>query len=120
MATAKRRGKTPMMRSITAERLGAALDANTRGSAQNQRIAQMFKCSADFAGDLRRGVGWTPQRIDQAIHHFGAAFVQMVFGDMMGPAKPYEPVPELVALQARMARLEARFGGDDGVVTPAA
>lgn len=120
MATGKRRSITPMMRSITAERLGAALDLNTRGPSQNKRIAQLLGCSADFAGDLKRGIGWTPHRIDQCIQHFGAVFVQMVFGEVMGPVRPYEPDPEIVALRHRMARLEARVGGDDEFVAPGA
>lgn len=113
------RKATKMVSAITT-RAGAFIEMAHPGAHKNKRIAQLFAISPDMAKLLRRGEGWTAERIGQAASHFGRDFVAFVFQDVMGPARPYEPDPEILALKSRVARVEARVGVDDGVVAPPA
>jgi len=48
-----------------AARVGEFLELNYNGSSKDKRIAQDFNISPEMARKLRRGLHWTPERIDQ-------------------------------------------------------
>jgi hypothetical protein len=77
-----------------AQRAGFFLDQAFPGANRDKRIAQRLDISPNMAGLLRRGQGWTVERLGQLRELGGAAMVDFVFGRGAGvaalaPAVPY-------------------------------
>lgn len=81
-------------------RAGKYVDASTFGRHQDKRLAEIFGCSPSMAYRLKRGEGWTIERVAQASRHFGRAFLDHVFAPVTG-----QPGGDLVS--THVAQLKA-------------
>lgn len=90
---------TIMANEITS-RAGDFLERAFPGPSKDKRVAQALKISPDMAGLLRRGRGWTAERISQVWKIYGQDFPRHVFGL---PIVQSDMMAELADLRAEIA-----------------
>jgi hypothetical protein len=93
------------------QRAALALDRLTPNRNRNKAVERIFLCCPREARNLRNGLHWTIDRLNQASAVLGAAFDALLAGT---PANEAVHTAEMLEIAARLARIEERF--DDAVV----
>lgn len=93
------------------ERAGFFAELAVPGPHKDKRLAAMLDCSPNMAYRLRRGEGWTADRLALAAKKFGWRWVQAVFGPIAGQGGSDVFEHEIASLRARLDVLSVGLRG---------
>lgn len=97
METGKRMSADEMSLSEPQKRAGWYVERVTHGPHQDKRGAALLRCSPNMFWRLKRGEGWTVERLSLAAKVFGHSFVEVVFGPLTGQGRGLDDISQHVA-----------------------
>lgn len=83
------------------------VDRATFGRHQDKRLAEMLRVSPNMAYRLKKGEGWTVERLGVAAQRFGWTFIQCVFGPVAGQRGGFDVTEQIADLRKRVDTLAA-------------